>query len=341
MLLSLKGLRLVLPWCLVAGLLPGLAGAGPDAASAAGPADARGWLARIHAAANTRNYQGTMVFATGGVMSSSRLAHYCVGDQVFERIEALDGKRRQVYRHNDLVHTVWPQAGLAVVERRSPQSNLPSTTQSVEPRALDQYELRPEGRDRVAGRDAVVFLLQPRDSWRFAQRLWADQETGLMLRSDVIGPGRTVLESAAFSEVEIGVKAQPDTVLQPLRKLDGLRVLRPAQVATPLEAQGWTLNRPVAGFRLVSCVKRPVDAQAALDGTGQPEVTQAVYSDGLTHVSLFIEPRDPARHRQDLQAQFGATHSLAVRRGDHWVTAMGDVPPATLRQFVDALERRP
>jgi negative regulator of sigma E activity len=63
MLLSLKGLRLVLPWCLVAGLLPGLAGAGPDAASAAGPADARGWLARIHAAANTRNYQGTMVFA--------------------------------------------------------------------------------------------------------------------------------------------------------------------------------------------------------------------------------------------------------------------------------------
>jgi sigma-E factor negative regulatory protein RseB len=174
-----------------------------------------------------------------------------------------------------------------------PQSNLPSTTQSVEPRALDQYELRPEGRDRVAGRDAVVFLLQPRDSWRFAQRLWADQETGLMLRSDVIGPGRTVLESAAFSEVEIGVKAQPDTVLQPIRKLDGLRVLRPAQVATPLEAQGWTLNRPVAGFRLVSCVKRPVDAQAALDGTGQPEVTQAVYSDGLTHVSLFIEPLDP------------------------------------------------
>jgi sigma-E factor negative regulatory protein RseB len=84
-------------------------------------------------------------------MSSSRVAHFCVGDQVFERIEALDGKQRQVYRHNDLVHTVWPQAGLAVVERRSLQSNLPSTTQSVDPRALDQYELRPEGRDRVAG----------------------------------------------------------------------------------------------------------------------------------------------------------------------------------------------
>jgi sigma-E factor negative regulatory protein RseB len=115
------------------------------------PTDARGWLSRIHIAANGRNYQGTMVFSTGGVVSSSRVAHFCVGDQVFERIEALDGKQRQVYRHNDLVHTVWPQAGLAVIERRSLQSNLPSATQSVDPRALDQYELRPEGRDRVAG----------------------------------------------------------------------------------------------------------------------------------------------------------------------------------------------
>jgi negative regulator of sigma E activity len=159
-----------------------------EPAPTAAPTDARGWLSRIHVAANGRNYQGTMVFSTGGVVSSSRVAHFCVGDQVFERIEALDGKQRQVYRHNDLVHTVWPQAGLAVIERRNLQSNLPSATQSVDPRALDQYELRPEGRDRVAGRDAFVFLLQPRDEWRFAQRVWADHDTGLMLRSDVIGP---------------------------------------------------------------------------------------------------------------------------------------------------------
>jgi sigma-E factor negative regulatory protein RseB len=268
--------------------------------------------------------------------------HFCVGDQVFERIEALDGKQRQVYRHNDLVHTVWPQAGLAVIERRNVQSNLPSATQSVDPRALDQYELRPEGRDRVAGRDAFVFLLQPRDEWRFAQRVWADHDTGLMLRSDVIGPARAVLESAAFSEVEIGVRAQPESVLQPIRKLATLRVLRPAHVATQLEAQGWSLTRPIPGFRLASCVKRPADLQAPADRPGSlPEVTQAVYSDGLTHVSLFIEPFDALRHRKELQAQFGATHSMAARRGEHWITVMGDVPPATIKQFLDALERRP
>lgn len=339
-------IRWLAPLCLAVGLMPGVSthalAAGPADGAAGEPTDATAWLARIHAAASGRNYQGTMVFSTAGVVTSSRVAHFCVGDQVFERIEALGGRQRQVYRHNEWVHTVWPDAGLAVVEKRNLQVSLPSATQSVDPRALELYELRPEGRDRVAGREAAVFLLQPRDSWRFAQRIWADRETGLMLRADILGPSRDVLESSAFSEVEIGVRAQPDSVLQPIRQLESLRVLRPAHVPTRLEAHGWILNGSMPGFRQASCVKRPMDLRRSAGRTGSSaEVLQAVYSDGLTHVSLFIEPFDAARHQRDLQAQFGATHSLAGRRGDHWVTAMGDVPPATLKLFFDALDRRP
>lgn len=336
----LAGLLLVL--YTACGAAPVAAQVSVDAKAGALPSDARGWLARIHAAANGRSYQGTMVFSTGGVVSSSRVAHYCVGDQVFERIEALDGKMRQVYRHNDVVHTIWPQSGTAVIERRLQQLHLPSAMQSVEPRALEQYELRAEGRDRVAGREAVVLLLQPRDDLRFAQRVWSDLETGLLLRSDVIGPARVVLESSAFSEVDIDVKPQPETVLQPIRRLDGMTVLRPPQVPTQLESTGWSLTRPVAGFRLASCVRRTADPRPSNGSDASAsEVVQAVFSDGLTHVSIFIEPHDPTRHRKPIVAQFGATHSLAGRQGGHWITAMGDVPMATLRLFVDALSRRP
>lgn len=331
------------PWLLLWSLLgalstPGLAWAGPEALGS--DATAQAWLARIRAAALTGNYQGTMVFTTAGVVSSSRVAHFAVGDQAYERVEALDGKQRRIFRHNDVVHTVWPQAGLVVVERRGAQMLLPSARQSVDPRALEQYELRSEGRGRVAGRDAVVMLLQPRDEWRFALRLWADQDTGLMLRADVIGPGRVVLESSAFSEVEIGVKPQPESVLQPLRKLEGLRVLQRAQTATQLENEGWGLNRTVPGFHPVMAFKRPLDMLAGPGTAAAPDVLQAVFSDGLTHISLFIEPFDGNRHKRDLTAQFGATHTLSLRRGESWVTVMGDVPAATLRQFVDALERR-
>jgi sigma-E factor negative regulatory protein RseB len=70
-------------------------------------------------------------------------------------------------------------------------------------------------------------------------------------------------------------------------------------------------------------------------------VLQAVFSDGLTHVSMFIEAIDRQRHRQPLLTQMGATHTLMqAHGGDWWVTVMGDVPASTLKQFYQALERR-
>lgn len=317
---------------LVSLLLPAAA---VPAADATEPADARSWLARVHTAASQRNYQGTMVFSAGGMLSSSRVAHFCVGEQSFERLEALDGRQQRVYRVNDAVHTVLPQQRVAVVEKRTSISSLPSATQAIEPRALEQYELLREGVERVAGREAQVFLLQPRDALRYAQRLWADKATGLMLRADVIGADRAVLESAAFSEVEVGIKPQPDSVTQGMRNLDGYRIVRLQQVPTQLDAEGWALDSPVAGFRLASCVKRPLET-----ASGDAQVLQAVFSDGLTHISMFIEPQAARRNFTDLNAQIGALGTLRQRRGDYWITVMGDVPTATLKAFADALQRR-
>jgi sigma-E factor negative regulatory protein RseB len=317
-------------------LMPAQAGGGvgfPEAQAA----DARGWLARIHDAANQRNYQGTLVFSAGGMLSSSRVAHFNVGDQSYERLEALDGRQQRVYRLNDAVHTLWPQSKVAVVEKRGVLTPLPSSTQAVEPRALDLYELKAEGSERIAGREARVFVLQPRDEFRYAQRLWADKETGLMLRADIIGHQRQVLESTAFSEVEIGVRPQPDSVTQAVRKLDGWRVLRPQQQRTQLEAEGWGLDRPVAGFKFAGCVKRSLDGA---DTGPDNQVLQAVFSDGLTHVSLFVEPYDARRPLAPLGGQMGATSAMRQRRGDFVVTVLGDVPPATLKAFAEALERR-
>jgi sigma-E factor negative regulatory protein RseB len=323
-------------------LLPMAAAATPAAESIDTPADARAWLMRIHTAANQRNYQGTMVFTAGGMLSSSRVAHFSVGGQSFERLEALDGRMQRVYRHNDAVHTLWSQSRVAVIETRNVATQIGSLTKVAEPRAAEQYELKAEGSERVAGRDAMVLLLRPRDELRYMQRVWADRATGLMLRVDVIGPAKAVLESSAFSQVEIGVRPQPESVLTPMSRLDGYRVLRPQQLATQLEAEGWAMVRNVPGFVLAGCLKRPLDITAA---AGSQRVThqvlQAVFSDGLTHVSLFIEPFDASRHKVGLQAQIGATATMTLRRGDFWVTALGEVPMATLKLFNEALDRKP
>lgn len=310
------------------------------AAQAADPSltarEAKAWLVRIHEAASQRNYQGTMVFSAGGSVSSSRIAHYHEGRQRFERIEALDGEMRRVFRHNEVVQTLFPASRMAVVEQRDPLTPFPALLQAGEDRLVEHYELQKQGQDRIAGHDAQVFLLRPRDEHRFGQRLWADRATGLLLRADILGPKDEVLESASFSEVAIGVRAQPDTVLAPMRRLEGYRVLRPAVVRTRLEDEGWALAVPPAGFRQTSCVRRPLDAGA----DGRAQALQAIFSDGLTHVSVFIEAYDAQRHPKPMWTSIGATHTLMRRRDDAWITVMGDVPLPTLKLFMQALERR-
>jgi len=318
---------------------------GPCAWAQATPAgnatvDVGAWLTRIHEAASLRNYQGTQVFMAGGTMSSSRIAHYCDGSHEYERVDMLDGQMRRVYRHNDIVYTLWPQKQLAIVEQQEALPPFPALLQSAEGRVADHYELRSQGVDRIAGYDAQVFLLRPRDTYRFAQRLWSEKATGLLLRADVIGPRDEVLESSSFSEVAIGVRPQVDTVVQPMKRLEGYRIVRAAVAPTQLEAEGWKLAQPLAGFRQISCVKRPLDFVPENNGGTPVEVLQTIYSDGLTHVSVFIEPFDPKRHQRAMHTAVGATHTLMRRQGDWWVTVVGDVPTSTLKLFAAALERQ-
>lgn len=375
----------------VAGMAPALGhgqaagqASAPAVSGSAAPADARAWLQRIHKAANSGNYRGTLVFSTAGLMSSSRVWHYCVGDQTYEKLESLDGRQRMVIRRNDEVQTVWPQARLTVHERRDALPGWQTTPQRVDPRALEQYAVRLEGTSRVAGRDADVLLLDPRDTMRYAQRLWADRETGLMLRADVLGPApeRKVLESAAFSEVEIDVKPQPKAITQEAGRIAslGYRVLRPKQQKVQLEDEGWVLRAAVPGFALTGCIRRELADEMGADDDGSSaksnsngsangpsqqqgalapppgltsfastaalrpvapaSVLQAVFSDGLAHVSVFIEPFDAQRHRQELLAHLGATSTVSLQHEGYWLTAVGDAPPGTLRRIAESLQRR-
>ena len=327
-----------LAWAAIAHAAP--ACGQPFAPASAPQSDVRGWLLRIHDAAGRRNFQGTFVVSGGGNVASARISHFCEGPNQYERIESLDGRQRKVYRHNDVVHTVWPASHVAMIEQRGMLSSFPALLQAGDDGIGEWYDVRAEGSERVAGHDADVLAVRARDALRYGYRLWADRASGLLLRAEVLGDKGDVLETSAFSEVAIGVRPQPETVLQAMRRLDGYRVVRPLLTPTRLEAEGWTMRQLAPGFRQVSCVSRQIDSPGETSAAASSPVLQSIYSDGLTYVSVFIEPFRPDRHTRPLLAALGATSTLAQRRGDWWVTVVGDTPPATLKMFAAALERR-
>ena len=320
----------------IAGVMIELGGAA--AAWAEGGAfDAMQWLMRAQHAALTRNYQGTLMFTAGGVVSSSKLSHHIDGRHRYERIDAMDGQERHQLRHNDVVLTLWPQTRTAVFEPAERLADFPSLP-AGQHRALDSYEARMMGQERTAGMEAEVVLLRPRDTLRYAQRLWAERETGLLLRADVLGPNGELLESTAFSELRLGVKASSDLVTGPMKRLEGYKVLRPQAQRVQLEGEGWALLKPVNGFQLLTCTRRALDPAVGADSE-RPLPLQLVFSDGLTHVSMFIEAFDAQRHKP-MRTSLGATQTSMNRHGDWWITTVGDVPMATVQLFESALQRR-
>jgi sigma-E factor negative regulatory protein RseB len=310
-----------------------------DGTSATPARDVRGWLMRIHDAASRRNFQGTFVVSGGGNVASARMSHFCEGSNQYERIESLDGKARNVFRHNDVVHTVWPASRVAVVEQRDLLSSFPALLQAGADNVGDRYELRQQDDERVAGHAANVLLVQAKDAYRYGYRLWSDKASGLLLRADVLSARGEVLETSAFSDISIGVRSQPESVLQAMKKLDGYRVLRPVMSPTSLETEGWMIRQVAPGFRQIRCVSREMEnaGDVAVTG-GARRVLQTIYADGMTYVSVFIEPYK--ENHRPTHAAVGATQTLSMRQGDWWITVIGDVPAATLQIFAGALERK-
>jgi len=319
------------------------ANAAPPAAAAA-VADSlslNDWLMRMHQASTIRSYTGTFVVSAGGNMSSAKIWHVCEGKEQVERVETLTGAPRSIFRHNDQVITFMPDHKVARSEKRESLGLFPGLFQSADSRIADFYRFRQEGSDRVAGVDADIITLIPRDGLRFGYRVWTERNSGLVVKLQTLDSGGKVIEQAAFSELQFDAPVKMDQLLQMMGRLEGYRVEKPVLRKTTASSEGWALKAPVAGFNSMSCYRRPVSTatgrSTAVAGEGP---LQWIFSDGLASVSIFVEPLDRQRHIRESSLSLGATQTLTKQLDAYWITLVGEVPLATLQLFASGLERR-
>jgi len=329
----------VLLFCAAALLSAGTAARAQGDDSAAQRKSAADLLNRIHEAAQQQNYEGTFVYQRGTTVQSSRITHSATrADGEFESLESLDGKPRKMLRHDDDMYTFVPERHLLVVEKRQNKDSFPSLLATGGEQVLSVYEPKMLGADRVAGIDSQVIELDPKDAWRFAYKLWSDTKTGLLLRAQTLGPDGQVLEQLSFSQVKIGGTVDRSAIANGIKNINGWTVVRPPVQPVDMQAQGWKITPNVPGFREIRELRRPMASREE----GQPPipVDQAVFSDGLAAISIFVEPVEK-NSRKEGAGNSGATHVLVKRRGDFWITLLGEVPQATLQQFASAIEYKP
>jgi sigma-E factor negative regulatory protein RseB len=297
------------------------------------------WLARMHEASmKKRSYVGTLVQSSRDGMSSARIWHACDGNSQVERVEALTGAPRSSIRKDDKLVTFVPEMKLVRVEKREGLGASASFTELLKPganRIPDFYTAKSLGGERIAGLEADVVQLNPRDGLRFGYRIWTDRKSALVLKLQTLDASGAVLEQAAFSELQMDAPVKMEKLKSMMKPAEGWRVEQADAIKTTASAEGWNLKAPVPGFQSVSCHKRGMASPTPADDT-----VQWVFTDGLATVSLFLETFDKARHTQEGSASSGATNSLFKRMNEYFLTAVGEVPPQTLRSFAQAIERK-
>jgi sigma-E factor negative regulatory protein RseB len=299
--------------------------------------DALNWLKKMAAASRQLNYTGTFVYQYNNQTETSRVVHFVnsAGGE-FERLETLDGPPREVIRSNDQIVCYLPSSKAVLVEQRGGRhfpSLLPDTLAGIP----DNYQVRKEEQDRIAGHDCMWIAVLPRDNLRYGRRFCAELTSGLPLRARTVNEKNETVESFAFTQLKLGGTFNRDQVRS--RYADKARsqnwrvdrsALNSGAGDTPADT-GWVVNNQPVGFKKMMEVKRLIAGRSA-------PVSHIVFSDGLTAVSVFIEPvSKPAA--QSLSHQ-GAVNIYTRPYGGNLVTVLGEAPAATVMQIANSLELR-
>lgn len=310
-------------------------------------------LQRINLAANATSYDGIYLHVQDDEIETVRVVRRNTANGFSERVFALNGAPREVVRDQTQVWCYLPDEEIGVHEYRQGNNKefpriLPNDGAGLEPVINTHYAYHVSNADRVADRSAQMLYIMPKDDARYGYRLWIDERTNLLLRSDLVeisGKRMRVLEQRMFVTLDtdslISVSAlAPRT---PKSQLTWFGSSDNGDVASQLDdqsqeltPQNWRADDLPSGF---------VQTESMI---GRSPMTAAIrqhvaYSDGLALVSVFIEKQSdsgggaPESSHLDGASRMGAVHAFGLVQGEYHITAMGEVPLGTVRRIAESM----
>jgi sigma-E factor negative regulatory protein RseB len=311
-------------------LLAGLCALGPALVHAQS-AETLGWLRKMHDATQKLSYTGTFVYQNGPRSETSRITRYVDASGDIERLEVLDGMPREIVRTKDTVRCYLPGLRIVKVDRRT-ERDFPALLPERITALARHYTIELGERQRIANHDCQAVVLTPRDNLRYGYRLYADVNSGMLLRAVTIDASGEPVETFSFTELRIGGVTR-NMVRTRHSPRDDWR--EEDSHAAPAQLAGWGLSSELPGFQKIVELKRRLGESRS--------AAQMVYSDGLAAVSVFIESlegrSDPVRTGL---ASMGAIHIYTREVANHMVTVVGEAPAASVQRIANAVEyRRP
>lgn len=315
-----------------------LAGIGPGATAQSEPESVpqvspAAHLARMAVAVDDLSYEGTLVYLADNRLETLHIVHRVSGGEVEERLVSLSGPVRTVTRQRGEVTCVLSADDPISVKRKPGAPDL-LRTRAIDPATLAaNYFLHPLGETRVAGRDTDVVGVIPRDDYRYGYRFYLDRQTGLPLKSDLMGSDGDPIEQIMFATVQVepaaaslaAVPAAP--AVAPRETAGGGSPEGRASSSAVPPPSAWRFAALPPGF----AVRMHDSWPDVPDGT----VEHFLVTDHLASMSVFVEG---SLHGGLLgPTRIGAVHAVGGRVAGYQVTVVGQVPAETVSSVLAGL----
>ena len=288
--------------------------------------EAQDWLTRLGRAEQQQSFEGTFVYERNGSFSTHDIWHRVQDGHVRERLLQLDGSAQEAVRVDGRTQCV--SGALVAGLSNSPDAS----SRAFDPQKLTQlYELAVIGKSRVAGRNAVIVSIKPRDQYRYGFELHLDRETALPLKSLLLNDQGQLLERFQFTRLETSV-APSDHDLQPSNECSPVAVSTRKEPDMPA-VQAWRLDWLPTGFQQISSnTRKNPETKSTVDSL--------MYDDGLARFSVFLESTNDA-DVNETRTQVGPTVAVSRRlntvEGEKMVTVVGEIPIGTAERIALSL----
>ncbi|HNQ04140.1 MAG TPA: MucB/RseB C-terminal domain-containing protein [Thiobacillaceae bacterium] len=309
-------------------LAPVLALTAPARAADTLPApEAAAWLQRISDASRRLGYEGLFVLRQGGNTQTLSVSGRPSGSNMESRLLSVDGDHREVRCNPQVSVTLVTSGSQLRLEKRLNRRHFPDLLPENAAPLVNWYNVRPSGSDRVAGRECNNVEILPRDVFRWGYVLCVDKITAFPLRAIMVNGDGQPLMQYSFAEIRLGGAPRVDR--RPMPVMPDI-----PEAARPVAHARVEVTALPPGFSRIAAVQRQLANHAG-------EVEHWVFSDGLTHVSLFLEPATRPVETIRGQSRQGMINMIKRQVGDLQATVLGEAPWPTVEALATSLSPRP
>lgn len=289
-------------------------------------------LQKAAVAGHVMSYTGIFVYTNASHTKAVQVKHIYDGNGEYARNVTLEETPRELFTEGQELVIYNRKKEKVIIKKRHAKNIFPNILPIKTEQLKAGYELHAAETSRIAGRAARLLLLMPKDSYRYTHHFWVDEEYGMLLKYEVHDSKHKLLERVVFNELNLVENLDLDW-FQP--QIDNNKQYEMEdQVSVMPDTMGakpWRIVNVPIGYRKVDQVKVHAHHREA-------PMTQLIFCDGLSSVSLFIEPLSEKMQPFVGNHVNGNTSMYADVKKGHQITVLGEVPTDTVIEFGHAVE---